>query len=1083
MELELLVDDGPGAAPRGVLVEFRDGATVGELRQALASSSEGRHQYPGTDTGQLYGGNQPLPDALPLTDAGLLDGQFVSFSRGAAPVRAPDAGLRVAVAGGLHAGPVIGIWPGWLLTVGRAAGCDLRVTDDEVSRQHAAFWQESQGGVLSVRDAGSRNGIRRRGRLLAGDTPLGVGDVLGIGESVLEVVATEPVPADITRGVVPGTRAFNRPPRIAEPWQRPELTVPAEPAKPRGFRFPWIAIAIPLLLGAVMYFVLPAQYAKYIIIMILISPLMMLGNTIGDRRSGRKDYSAKLAEYRKARTAFDLYLAAVADADERRSRYAAPDPAEVVRRAMLPAATLWQRRSRDEEFLRLRLGLVDRPADIGLHPSGHDQPVPNPPTVYDVPVTVDLRTAGVLGVSGTRPVVLAAARSLVTQAAVLHAPGELAIAVITGADSAPDWEWASWLPHVRPWSSALACQRLLATDAAQAAARVAELLELVDERASERRSMLADGPPPGRAVLVVLDGARRLRGVPGLAALLAAGPSVGVYTVCFDGEETALPDECQATLVAALQAPSRAMVRRPGMMPAEDVLIDGLSLPQAILAAQALTPIRVLGGGGGDAELPERVRFTELAGLRIDADAVRQAWNESPTGRSSRALIGVSSDGPLTVDLVKDGPHALVTGTSGAGKSELLQTLVASLALANTPDALTFVLVDYKGGSAFGPCAELPHCVGMVTDLDGHLVSRALDSLSAELRRREGLFAEAGAKDIDDYWARTGARLPRLVIVVDEFASLVEEIPDFVPGVVGIGMRGRSLGVHVVLATQRPGGVVTADMRANVNLRISLRVTSDAESNDVIDSPVAARIPGRQPGRAYLRTGHRELTAFQAARIGWPVDDHIASDAPPVSVLPRLVDLLGFPLERGSRSDVDEHGHTDLTDLVTAIQQAATDAGIAAPSRPWLPPLPEDVPLATLDVPTSGPAVAVIGLVDRPSAQAQDPFVLDLAVTGPVVIAGAARSGRSTALRTIAASLANSSSPADLHLYALDCGNHALAALADLPHCGAVVDGADPARTERLLDMLTGEVNRRQVLLGAGGHGSIAEQRAAVAAA
>ena len=135
----------------------------------------------------------------------------------------------------------------------------------------------------------------------------------------------------------------------------------------------------------------------------------------------------------------------------------------------------------------------------------------------------------------------------------------------------------------------------------------------------------------------------------------------------------------------------------------------------------------------------------------------------------------------------------------------------------------------------------------MVTDLDGHLVHRALASLSAELRRREAMLAEAGAKDIEDYWAATGGRLPRLVIVVDEFASLVEEVPEFVPGVVGIGMRGRSLGVHVVLATQRPAGVVSAEMRANLNLRICLRVTSTAESSDVVDVPDAARISNRHP--------------------------------------------------------------------------------------------------------------------------------------------------------------------------------------------------------------------------------------------
>jgi S-DNA-T family DNA segregation ATPase FtsK/SpoIIIE len=493
----------------------------------------------------------------------------------------------------------------------------------------------------------------------------------------------------------------------------------------------------------------------------------------------------------------------------------------------------------------------------------------------------------------------------------------------------------------------------------------------------------------------------------------------------------------------------------------------------------------VLGGDQAQGGVPDAARLLDLAGLPATGpDDVHAAWAASPAGRSTTATLGIGADGPVQVDLRTDGPHALVAGTSGAGKSELLQTLVTSLALGNTPDALTFVLIDYKGGSAFEACRALPHCTGLVTDLDHHVAGRALASLSAELKRREEVLAGAGAMDIEDYWARTGARLPRLVLVIDEFATLVEELPDFVTGIVGIGMRGRSLGVHLVLATQRPAGVVNADIRANVNLRVCLRVTSDADSTDVIGTADAAHISKRTPGRAYLRTGHGELTPFQTARVAWPRGGNgEASDAPPVRARSLQVSELGN--EPPAPLAVSEDGvDTDLAAIVDAVTAAADAHGIAAPPGPWLPPLPDVIHHRRLGAdPARSPVAVPVGLIDRPARQEQVPFVLDLERTGPLLIAGAVRSGRSTFLRTLAGALAAHAGPADVHLYALDCGNRALAPLTALPHCGAVVDGDDRDRVARLIAMLGEEVTRRQRLLAAGGFGSLAEQRAAEPAA
>ena len=473
--------------------------------------------------------------------------------------------------------------------------------------------------------------------------------------------------------------------------------------------------------------------------------------------------------------------------------------------------------------------------------------------------------------------------------------------------------------------------------------------------------------------------------------------------------------------------------------------------------------------------MPRSVRLLEQLDFDPPGPAkVLRAWRASPGGRSTRAVIGVSGSGPFAVDLRGDGPHGLVAGTTGAGKSELLQSLVASLAVGNRPDALNFVLVDYKGGSAFKECRLLPHCVGIVTDLDGHLAARALASLTAELKRRETLLGAVGAKDVEEYWSLTDGQgqepLPRLLIVVDEFATLVEEVPEFVGGVVGIGMRGRSLGVHVLLATQRPGGAVSADMRANLNLRICLRVANDGESADVIEVPDAARIGRDTPGRACARTGYNDLTLFQAARVGVARPGAEEGAGPKATrsapaVAPLSVPAMGTRPPDAEGDDEAGSGATDLTLLVAAVNQAAGELAAGPGRSPWLPPLAEVVPVESITggggVGAVGSLEAVIGLVDVPEAQAQEPFVLDLVRAGSVLIGGAVRSGRSTALRTIAAGLCRSVDPAELHLYAIDCGNRALEPLAAFPHCGAVVAADDADRVTRLIEMLGALVQGR----------------------
>jgi S-DNA-T family DNA segregation ATPase FtsK/SpoIIIE len=469
--------------------------------------------------------------------------------------------------------------------------------------------------------------------------------------------------------------------------------------------------------------------------------------------------------------------------------------------------------------------------------------------------------------------------------------------------------------------------------------------------------------------------------------------------------------------------------------------------------------------------LPDFVALAPLLGqVAPSAEQMRSRWDSNRSGIALVARFAMGEDGPLDIDLVADGPHGLIAGTTGAGKSELLRSLVASLAATLAPTRVNFVLVDYKGGSAFAECAELPHTVGMVTDLDEHLGERALLSLEAELRYRERVLREARASDIIEHDRLVGEGqaepLPRLLVIIDEFATLASELPDFIQSLVGIAQRGRSLGVHMILATQRPAGAVNENIRANTNLRICLRVQTPQDSTDVIDDAAAAKIPRKNPGRAQVRLGPSELVPVQTALV-----TAATSDGPATAVT--VAPFHAFELSSGRPVDAEPEDDgpaplSDLQRLVGAAREAA--APDQPPRRPWLPPLPDDIELDWLL--SLGPPRAIAGdfgsviplaLADDPEAQAQYPLGWNLGA-GNLLMYGIGGSGTTTALSTIALALAQTTEPSRMHIYVMDFGAGELGALAGLPHVGAVLGASEHERQSRLLRRLRGELSARRAM-------------------
>jgi DNA segregation ATPase FtsK/SpoIIIE, S-DNA-T family len=1040
--VRFLYDDGRHVAELDLEVRVPD-ATVADLAEAL-----------GQPPGSLIIGRLHLPGDLSLDEAGFHEGAVVRPA--GSPAACPDrsAEVEVVVVGGLAAGARHRL-PAGSFTVGRDAANDVVVDHPTVSARHCTL-TVAPGGLVTITDLASHNGTWVDDVAVTGTVRLAPTSLVRIGAALLRVappaaddrsLAVDPLRHISSSGSIP----FNRPPRPAPPPEEPALTPPAAPtASTKPSPFSIAGIVAPILMGAVMVAVLKnPMFALFM----LLSPVMAVGTWLEGRRRSKKAKASSSKDFRAALAAFEAQLI---DANERagqRRWETSPDPAEVLRRAAGPSVRVWERRPGHPDFLQLHAGTGDLPWEPSLsripgeRPPEVDAVLAARATLVRVPVDVDLADGGVVGLVGDRSAALALARSLLCQAATQSGPADLTVVVCCDADRVDDWDWAKWLPHTRDPGGG-GDSRLLTADRDAADILLRTLAGRDPEAAGQR------------VTVCVLDaeGITSGRNAPARSVLRGdGGPAAGIIVATSPDE---LPALC-TSVVELLGAEGEARLRRPQRGEVvEGFLVAGLTDAAARTGARALAPyedpeLSITGAG-----LPSAVSLVTLLGVDpFDADALVTGWRARGADPGLVAPIGMGESGPFRLDLVDDGPHGLIGGTTGSGKSELLRSLVAALATTTDPDHLTFVLIDYKGGAAFDECARLPHTVGLVTDLDEHLGERALRCLEAELRHRERRLRRSGATDLTEYLhvpASADEPLPRLVVVIDEFATMKAELPDFVEALVGIAQRGRSLGVHLLLATQRPSGAVSENIKANTNLRIALRVQDTADSSDIIGGGDAAAIARGQAGRAYVRLGPGEVVPIQTALVTGHTDE-AASGA---------VDIAPFRFGRRARVAAARigggAGPSDLGRLVDAVRLAFDKSGAAAPRRPWPEPLPAVIDLDAIDDADGvGRGIVPVAVADDPDRQSQESSGWD-SREGNLLLVGISGSGVTTTLGSIALTIARHQPPDRLHLYVLDLGAGELAPLADLPHTGAVVGASERERQQRLVRWLRAELDRRR---------------------
>ena len=1085
----------PGGEVDDIAVTVDATVTIGVLTDAMVRCDP---RSPNSSGQQLTlapyaDGRSGTPFAVGSTvaEVGLRSGMTVTFATPVAAVAA-DGGPPVAtlrVLSGPDAGREFPLRQGSSY-LGRDRACDVRLNDPLVSKQHARI---NVTDTVEVVDTNSSNGVSVGGDLVQRAT-LRPDDVAIVGDTSFAVVAHN---LGTRTAAASGTSVeYNRSPRLDPHFAGIELVAPEPPTKPQGRRLPIVPLLIPPIMGGVLYLVTKSVAS---LTFVALSPLMLIGNYMEGRSSGKR-------ALRDATLVFQQELAELgqqlteAQQQERVSRLAEhPSTAEVVDAASRLRPLLWTRRPDDAAFLDLRLGLGSRASRSSVTlPSSRQttRELWNQLTAFaasyrevsGVPVLARLTDCGGLGVCGPEDDLLDVARALVAQLVGLHSPAEVLLAGVSSPAGAARWDWLKWLPHSSSAHSPLQHPHL-ATSPGACLNLVAELEDLVEQRASARSG---SEHLPGPVVVLLVDNSApidRSR----LVELAEGGPAQGVFIIWTAPVVEQLPAACR-TFVDVTD-PARAVVGYTPSGESVAIAVERLAATDALAMARGLAPVVDSGARLDDeSDLPRSVAFATLSGpdLMDASDLIVERWLESnsiadrsgtpPRRRSKdntlRAVIGQSATEPLYLDLRTHGPHALVGGTTGSGKSELLQSWILGMAAAHSPDRVTFLFVDYKGGAAFADCLELPHTVGLVTDLSPHLVRRALVSLNAELRYREHVLARKKVKDLLELERQGDPDAPpSLVIVVDEFAALVHEVPEFVDGVVNVAQRGRSLGLHLILATQRPAGVIKDNLRANTNLRLALRMADEADSSDVLGTPQAASFDPGVPGRAIVKTGPGRLVPFQAAYAGgWTTNE------PPRPTI--IIDELRFGA--GARWDEPEAaaslqsadpGPNDIRRLVTSIGEAAHKAAIPAARKPWLAELAPVYDLAELPT-TRTDAELVFGVRDDPDLQDQPVLAFQPDRDGNLAIYGTGGSGKSTLLRTLAVAAGFTVRGGPCQVYGLDFGARGLHMLEELPHVGSIIGGDDPERVARLLRQLRQTMDERAVRYAKAKASTITEYRA-----
>lgn len=855
------------------------------------------------------------------------------------------------------------------------------------------------------------------------------------------------------------------------------LDPPELPEKPKGSIFMRLLPSLGMMVSAA---VMAMLGSITMIIFSGISGVMSIVTAVITLKAGNKEYNQSVASREKKYTSYierkrqeiescrkdeqlvldEIYISQ--ELEQQKLRSFSPD--------------LFDRTNQDEDFLCVRLGSGEVAAKRLIKYKKHErmeisdslQVLPEQISseykyIDNAPIVCDFKKADVVGVIGNEKNRYSIFKNILLDICARHYHTDVQIFLVVESKHAEQFKWMRFLPYLE--NSATGTRNIVCDD---------ESKNLVFEYLYKELSWREQYKTYKTNFVVFFYDEYGFKSHP-ISKFVNNSKELGVTFVFFADQKSDIPLGCDY-IINAVDNITGTLVETANRDHTSKFTYTNVSDKDFASVVKMLAPIYTeeisLEG-----TLTKNISLFELLNIiAVDDIDLENRWNTSRVFKSMSAPLGVSKTGIVNLDLhdKAHGPHGLVAGTTGSGKSEILQTYILSMATLYHPYEVGFVIIDFKGGGMVNQFKNLPHLLGAITNIDGKQINRSLMSIKAELEKRQRLFAEVEVNHIDKYIQKfkdgeATVPLPHLILIVDEFAELKAEQPEFMKELISAARIGRSLGVHLILATQKPSGQVNEQIWSNSRFKLCLKVQSQEDSNEVLKSPLAAEI--KEAGRAYLQVGNNEIfELFQSAYSGSPERMEDAGSRINEFAL-YDISLSGKkkPIYVQKRKKEAGNSRTQLEAIVDYVHDYCEKKAISKLSDICLPPLPGVLKYVDLPKSSKEPGVCVrLGMYDDPSNQYQGEISINLSEDN-LIIVGSAQYGKTNTLQTIIRDLVENYSSNQVNVYILDFGSMILKNLEKLKHIGGVIISSEEERVINLFKMLTCELAHRKERLATEG--------------